>query len=218
MIKLSRKLCKTQREGRRGAPPLGEEVRCKIAGEWAYELGGVAPTKLAPLQHAGTQTPIAMPPPSSINKINQSINPLPFPPFLFPVFKTWWVYSCSSIIVCAPYHLLSTSVLTWWIHALSLSLSLSLRQLGLSPAILILFPQWVIHQTSASECIPCRLLGWHIRMMTQPQSAYLQNVSSNFTSLHALSDLISKLECLTDSNLLQHHRHHHQPFRNPFFL
>ena len=124
-IKLSWKLCKTQREGRRGAPPLWEEVRCKIAGEWAYELGGVAPTKLAPLQHAGTQTPIAMPPPSSINKINQSINPLPFPPFLFPVFKTWWVYSCSSIIVCAPYHLLS-SVLTWWIHALSLSLSLSL--------------------------------------------------------------------------------------------
>lgn len=73
-IKLSRKLCKTQIKGRRGAPPLGEEVRCKIAGEWAYELGGVTPTKLAPLQHAGIQTPIAMPrPPSSINK---SINPL----------------------------------------------------------------------------------------------------------------------------------------------
>lgn len=47
--------------------------------------------------------------------------------------------------------------------------------------------------SNIGQCIPCRLLGWHIRMMTQPQSAYLQNVSSNLTSLHALSDLISKL-------------------------
>lgn len=47
--------------------------------------------------------------------------------------------------------------------------------------------------SNTGQCIPCRLLGWHIRMMTRPQPAYLQNVSSKFTSLHALSDLISKL-------------------------